>query len=413
MKFLNTRYKDPELLDLERGQVSEFIDDSRWQELKPRAKKIASYVTLQLLLQDGRKIATEGPLYLYKTTYISSDPEVSEKITKNGKTKTLETNNNSENYKIDLYIQRMSNTNQLVAFEVGVPLRQDLTRFCSRKRMSSIRQNSIRSQPILILALAYAIVLNFIQFLPYFGIQINYSDWWFVMLNTFAITSLIWFGYSEIIREGYYAALVELDHTRLLLSLNVHQEVMGKALKKISVKRTLDVFRCQIFYSDTMHLEALNWKPQELAELLKFENKTKIQELTNENTALNAGMEQLKQQLDQTHSHLEAGEKRIRQAMREGFILRGKFEKEDIFQDQKTLFQSIVEAGILKWLFILLFLVVFGYLFIVYLLPMLSGFVFPGMPEISLGWQIIIFACILFGIAFVLLILAAKIFKVT
>ena len=134
--ILETRFREPDFSDLERGQITEIFDSNVWKEMEPRARKVASYVTLQLLLDDGRKVKTDGNLWVYKTTYLTKTVKKTDPKTK----KEIEEEEAYE--KLELYVQKIQNSNQMIAFEVRMPLRQDLTRFCTRLPRSRVREST-------------------------------------------------------------------------------------------------------------------------------------------------------------------------------------------------------------------------------------------------------------------------------
>lgn len=394
--LLDTSFKESDYKDLQRGQISEVFDANVWKEMEPRARRVASYVSLQLLLQDGRKVKTEGDLWVYKTTYLTKTDEKNEK-----------TQEKKPYAKLELYIQKIANTNQMIAFEVRMPLRQDLTRFCTRLRRNQVRESTFMN-PFLLLVIAYSFWMNILQYLPTIGFVIDFTDPILLTINVAAITSILWFGYLEVKIEGYWATLFEFDRSRLIIALDIQRQMAGRTTHTIRVRRSLTIYRAQIFYSEVMHTEALKYNKEELAKMISEEQKKKISDQEAKIQTREAEINQIRTELEQAQTALMGSEKRIRKAMRTGFVMRGKFEGEPLFETE-NLFANLAESGVVK-------LVIFGSITLIamwIILPYLMTFEFGGLPEISLMWQLIIFGSLLFGSLIVIAVVIIKAWKAT
>lgn len=390
--LLDTSFKESDYKDLQKGQISEVFDAGIWQEMEPRARKIASYVSLQLLFQDGRKLKTEGNLWCYKTTYL---------------TKVNEKTKEEEPYeKLELYIQKIANTNRMVAFEVRMPLRQDLTRFCSRLPRSQIRES--RFSPFLIFIVGYSFWVNILQYLPTLGFYIDITDPFLLTINVAALTSICWFGYMEYKLEGYWATLFEFDRSRLNIGLDIQSTVAGRITHTVRVRRSLTIYRAQIFYSEVMHTEALKYNKEELAKLIKGEEKKKISDQESQLNTKKAEIKQLTTELDQAHTALEGSEKRIRKAIRTGFRMRGDFEGEPLFQSENV-FANLMDSGLLKMALIGGAVIIALWI----IAPYLMDFEFGGLPEVSLMWQMIIFGTLIFVTILIMAVVIIKAWKAT
>lgn len=373
--------------DLQKGQVTEAFDSGAWQELKVRAQKVASSVSLQFLLEGKKKVITEGDLWSYKTTFIKD---------KKGNPKS----------KLVLYIQKIAGSNQMIGFEVNVPLKQDITRFCSRMPRNRTRQSGINN-PVLLLVIGYSAFLNILQLLPQFGFMIDLGDPVIVAINAVALTSICWYAYLEIKMEGYWATFYEQDSTRMIIHLDIRESIAGKITQTIKVRRVLTVYRVEIFYSEVMHTEALEIDWKQLSKDINSQNKQKIEILEAEKLETESNLSQITTQLNQAHTALEGAEKRIRKARRDGFVERGTFEGEPIFEGVNTL-NTLMESGAPKYAIAGIIALIAGYIF----LPMLLELEFGGLPEISLFWQITVFlsfACILLFLFVTAFIKAQKI----
>lgn len=353
-----------------------------------RAVKVASSVSLQFLLKGKKKVITEGDLWSYKTTFVND---------KDG----------NPTHKNVLYIQKIAKSNQMIGFEAKVPLKQDITRFCSRLPKTRTRQSGVGS-PVMLLVIGYSIFLNILQLLPQFGFMIDLGDPVIVAINAVSLTSIIWYAYLEMKTEGFWGTFYEQDSTRMIIHLDIKESVAGKITQTLKVRRILTVYRVEIFYSDVMHTEALNVNWKQLAKDINLENKQKIEILTAEKLEMESTLDQITTQLNQAHTGLETAEKRIRKAKRDGFVMRGQFEGEPIFEGVNTL-NTLMESGAPRYAILGVVALVVAY----FIAPALQEFQFGGLPELSFFWQLFLGLGMFAIIAFLFVTAFIKAMKVT
>jgi len=244
--------------------------------------------------------------------------------------------------------------------------------------------------------------------LPSIGFYVDFTDPFLLTINIAVLSSICWYGYLELKLEGYWATMFEFDSTKLLIGLDIQRQYAGRTTHTIKVKRVLTVFRCQIFYSEVMHTEALNFNKEEIQGLIAEEDRKKISDQENKLQVFQAEIKQLETELNYAHTKLESSEKRIRKALRQGFVMRGKFEGEKLFKSE-SVYQNLLDSGTLK-------LALGGFLLLIamwVILPYVSTFEFPGLPEISFMWQMIIFATLIFGTILIFAVVIIKAWKAT
>lgn len=384
-----TKKIDKNLLDLERGQTTITLDQAQWQEIKPKVKKIASKVFLRILLKDGKEVRTGGDLYIYESTPmpIYDEPE----------RKNLLHRLNFERTKTEIYIQKIKGSNQLVAFEIEVSEKQDITAFCDPKRLSIMEDLSWKSNPTLLLLIGYLVFLNVLQLAPTLGVTLPDLGFLWGMIHTAFILTIIFSQILSYIRMGHWAVFYETSRTRRLIDINYHKTFNNRTREIINVRRTLDIHRLNIFFSEKAHTTALLTKTDEIAERINDTLNCQIQKITSENLILQSTINEIKTELNISHTSLQMSEKKIRQSFTKGFITRGKLENDPILPKTGMLTNFDLNSPIVKYAVLGVIFLVIGFLFIQFGIPAIASMTFPDFPEVGLFWQVFFMGILILG----------------